>query len=41
MASEFLSTPVGAMVVANSLGDATQYDRATVGMVGDRMKKAA
>jgi TetR/AcrR family transcriptional regulator, transcriptional repressor for nem operon len=40
-ASEFLSTLVGAMVVANSLGDATEYDRATAGMVGDRMKDAA
>jgi len=40
-ASEFLSTLVGAMVVAYSLGDATQYDRATVGIVDDRMKDAA
>ena len=35
-AAEFLSTITGALVVANALGDATAYDRATRGLLRER-----
>ncbi|MGF6757479.1 TetR/AcrR family transcriptional regulator [Paraburkholderia sp. GAS42] len=35
-ATQFLSTIVGALVVANSLGDPTVYDRATEDLLGRR-----
>lgn len=40
-ASEFLSTIIGAMVVANALGDSGEYDRATRDVLKARTKAAA
>jgi TetR/AcrR family transcriptional repressor of nem operon len=40
-ASEFLATIIGALVVANSLRDTAEYDRATKGVLRDRAKAAA
>jgi TetR/AcrR family transcriptional repressor of nem operon len=39
-ASEFLSTIVGALVVANALRDSAEYDRATKGLLRERKTAA-